>query len=420
VSDPEISGPAQPAGADISGPVKPAADVFAKLADPRLEEWKLADSVGLLPFYRELEGEVGPRTVYEGRPVVMLGSNNYLGLTTDLRVRAAAIDAVERYGTGVTGSRLLNGTLPLHTELEEELADWVGMEAALVFTTGYAANLGLIGSLIGPSDALVVDSAAHASLVDGARYSEGMLRAFRHQRPNSLRRALRTWREREDSGGVLVAVDGIYSMEGDRAPLVEIADLCRAFGARLLVDEAHALGVVGPSGSGTAQEAGVEADLVMGTFSKSLASCGGFIAGSRAMVDFLQITCRPLMFTASGVPAALAAALAAVRIARDEDWRREAVMARAVQLRRGLRDLGYDAGGDARSPIVPVWVGDVWTAGHLWKALLEEGVYTNAAIPPAVAKAVLRTSVMATHTEADIAGALEGFARARRVLPEGS
>jgi 8-amino-7-oxononanoate synthase len=409
-----------PTDSDISGPVKPAADVFAKLADPRLEEWKLADSVGLLPFYRELEGEVGPRTVYEGRPVVMLGSNNYLGLTTDPRVRAAAIDAVERYGTGVTGSRLLNGTLPLHTELEEELADWVGMEAALVFTTGYAANLGLIGSLIGPSDALVVDSAAHASLVDGARYSEGMLRAFRHQRPNSLRRALRSWREREDSGGVLVAVDGIYSMEGDRAPLVEIADLCRAFGARLLVDEAHALGVVGPSGSGTAREAGVDADLVMGTFSKSLASCGGFIAGSRAMVDFLQITCRPLMFTASGVPAALAAALAAVRIARDEDWRREAVMARAVQLRRGLRDLGYDAGGDERSPIVPVWVGDVWTAGHLWKALLEEGVYTNAAIPPAVAKAVLRTSVMATHTEADIAGALEGFARARRVLPEGS
>ncbi|HET6963340.1 MAG TPA: pyridoxal phosphate-dependent aminotransferase family protein [Acidimicrobiales bacterium] len=395
---------------------KPAADVFAKLADSRLDEWHYAESLGLLPFYRELEGEVGPRTVFRGRTVVMLGSNNYLGLTADERVRAAAVDAVHRYGTGVTGSRLLNGTLPLHTELEELLADWVGMEASMVFTTGYAANLGLIGSLIGPADALVVDSAAHASLVDGARYSEGVLRAFRHQRPNSLRRTLRSWRERPESGGVLVAVDGIYSMEGDRAPLPEIAELCRAFGARLLVDEAHALGVVGPSGAGTAADAGISPDVVMGTFSKSLASCGGFIAGSRELIEYLKITCRPLMFTASGVPAALASALAAARIARTEDWRRESVLARADQLRRGLVDLGFDVGDSGGSPIVPVWVGDVWAAGHLWNALLEEGVYTNCAIPPAVAKAVLRTSVMATHTEADIDAALEGFARARRVL----
>lgn len=395
---------------------KPAADVFAKLADRRLEEWHFAESLGLLPFYRELEGEVGPRTMFSGRPVVMLGSNNYLGLTADERVRDAAVAAVHRYGTGVTGSRLLNGTLPMHGELEEFLADWVGMEASLVFTTGYAANLGLIGSLIGPSDALVVDSAAHASLVDGARYSEGVLRAFRHQRPNSLRRTLRSWRERPDSGGVLVAVDGIYSMEGDRAPLTEISELCRSFGARLLVDEAHALGVVGPSGAGTAAEAGIAPDLIMGTFSKSLASCGGFIAGSRDVVEYLKITCRPLMFTASGVPAALAAALTAARIARTEDWRRDSVRARADQLRRGLAELGYDVGGSPGSPVVPVWVGDVWTAGHLWNALLEEGVYTNCAIPPAVAKAVLRTSVMATHTEADIDDALEGFAQARKVL----
>jgi 8-amino-7-oxononanoate synthase len=397
-------------GADAA---KPAADVFAKLADPRLEEWRLAESADLLPFYRELEGEVGPRTVFRGKPVVMLGSNNYLGLTADPRVRAAAVDAVHRYGTGVTGSRLLNGTLPVHTELEGFLADWVGMESALVFTTGYAANLGLIGAVIGPDDALVVDSAAHASLVDGARYSDGVLRAFRHQRPNSLRRTLRSWRERPEAGGVLVAVDGIYSMEGDRAPLAEIAEVCRAFGARLLVDEAHALGVVGPSGAGTAREAGVAADMVMGTFSKSLASCGGFIAGSAALIDYLKITCRPLMFTASGVPAALAAALAAARIARDEDWRREAVVARAGQLRQGLRDLGFDAGGAEGSPVVPVWMGDVWGAGLLWNALLEEGVYTNCAIPPAVAKPVLRTSVMATHTEADVSAALAAFERAR-------
>ena len=392
--------------------IKPGEDLFAKLADPRLQEWHLAESVGLLPFYRELEGEVGPRTVFQGQPVVMLGSNNYLGLTADERVRAAAVEAVHRYGTGVTGSRLLNGSLPIHRQLEEFLADWVGHESALVFTTGYAANLGLIGSIIGPSDALVVDSAAHASLVDGARYSEGSLRAFRHQRPNSLRRTLRSWREQPDAGGVLVAVDGIYSMEGDRAPLPEIADLCRAFGARLLVDEAHALGVVGPSGAGTAAESAIPADLIMGTFSKSLASCGGFIAGSREVIEYLKITCRPLMFTASGVPAALAAAFAAATIAREEDWRREALAARARQLRSGLIELGYDAGGSDDSPIVPVWVGDVWAAGQLWEDLLDEGVYTNCAIPPAVAKAVLRTSVMATHTEADIDEALGGFARA--------
>jgi 8-amino-7-oxononanoate synthase len=258
----------------------------------------------------------------------------------------------------------------------------------------------------------VVDSAAHASLVDGARYSGGTLRAFRHNRPNSLRRTLRSWREQEGSGGVLVAVDGVYSMEGDRAPLAAIAELCRAFGARLLVDEAHALGVVGPGGAGTAVEAGVAADLVMGTFSKSLASCGGFIAGPAGVIEYLQITCRPLMFTASGVPAALAAALAAARIARDEDWRRESVLARAAQLRDGLRQLGLDTGESGGSPIVPVWVGDVWQAGHLWKALLGEGVYTNCAIPPAVPKALLRTSVMATHTEADITRALGGFERA--------
>jgi 8-amino-7-oxononanoate synthase len=393
---------------------KPEGDVFAKLADPRLEEWRAAEAMDLLPFYRPLAGEVGPTTVFAARPVVMLGSNNYLGLTADPRVRAAAHEALDRYGTGVTGSRLLNGTLPLHHQLEELLADWVGQEAALVFTTGYAANLGLIGAILGPDDAVVVDSAAHASLVDGARYSPGVLRAFRHNRPNSLRRTLRSWREQPGAGGVLVAVDGVYSMEGDVAPLAEIEPLCRTFGARLLVDEAHALGVIGPGGSGTARAAGVRADAVMGTFSKSLASCGGFIAGSSALIDYLKITCRPLMFTASGVPAALASALAAARIAREEDWRREALLDRSRQLRSGLAGLGFDAGGADGSPVVPVWLDDVWTAGRLWRDLLDRGVYTNCAIPPAVARPLLRTSVMATHTEADIDAALAAFEQARR------
>jgi 8-amino-7-oxononanoate synthase len=392
---------------------KPDGDLFAKVGDPRLDEYRLAESMGLIPFYREIEGEVGPNARFQGRPVVMLGSNNYLGLTTDTRVRAAAGAALDRYGTGVTGSRLLNGTLALHRELEELLADWVGMEDALVFTTGYMANLGLIGALVGPQDAAVVDSGAHASLVDGARFAEGSLRAFRHNRPNSLRRTLRSWREQPDAGGVLVAVDGIYSMEGEWAPLAEVASLCTDFGARLLVDEAHALGVVGPAGAGTAAACEVRADLVMGTFSKSLASCGGFVAGPVAVIDYLKVTCRPLMFTASGVPAALGAALEAARIARAEDWRREAVAANAERLRAGLADLGFDVPARVRSAIVAIRVGDNWEAGLLWNALVDNGVYTNCAIPPAVPRAVLRTSVMATHTDADIDRALDGFARAR-------
>ncbi len=400
----EESGPGQP---------KPLGDIFDKVEDARVEQWHLAEQLGLLPFFRELSGEVGPRMVFEGREVIMLGSNNYLGLTADPRVRAAAIDAVERWGTGLTGSRLLNGTLPLHRELEEELADWVRLDAALVFTTGYAANLGLISSLVGETDAVFVDSAAHASLVDGGRFADGALRAFRHNRPNSLRRGLRSWREQPEVGGLLVAVDGIYSMEGDVAPLPEISDACREFGARLLVDEAHALGVVGPDGAGSAVQAGIVPDLVMGTFSKSLASCGGFIAGPRDVIDFLKVTCRPLLFTASGVPAAIAAARAAARIAREEGWRREVIAARSAQLRRGLLELGYQAGGDPRSAIVSIHVGDDWEAGTLWKSLLDQGVYTNCAIAPAVPRALLRASVMATHTEADIAAALVGFEAAR-------
>jgi 8-amino-7-oxononanoate synthase len=420
VSDPAglepSAGPRRPRDPfELSDPVdgpKPEADVFAKIHDARLDEYRLAESMDLIPFYHELDGEIGPTVRFRGRQVVMLGSNNYLGLTTDARVRAAAAAAVERYGTGITGSRLLNGTLSVHRELEELLAEWVGLEAALVFTTGYAANLGLIGALVGRDDAAVVDSAAHASLVDGARFSEGTLRAFRHNRANSLRRTLRSWREQPEAGGVLVAVDGIYSMEGDWAPLPDIAGVCQDFGARLLVDEAHALGVVGPRGAGTSAATGVRPDLIMGTFSKALASCGGFVAGPRSVIDYLKVTSRPLMFTASGVPAALGAALEAARIAQAEDWRREAVTVRAEQLRAGLAALGLAVATRIQSPIVSVRVGDNWEAGLLWKALIDEGVYTNCAIPPAVPRAMLRASVMATHSEDDIDRALEGFGAA--------
>lgn len=403
-------------GGSTGGP-QTLPDLFTKLADPRVEQYRLADQLGLLPYFRELDGQVGPRMRFEGREVVMLGSNNYLGLTADPRVRKAAVDAVERWGTGLTGSRLLNGTLPLHRQLEEALADWVGHEAAVVFTTGYAANMGLVWSLVGENDAVLVDSAAHASVVDGGRFCDGSLRSFRHNRPNTLRRQLEAWRDQEGAGGVLVAVDGIYSMEGDLAPLPEVDAVCRQLGARLLVDEAHALGVCGPSGAGAAADAGVRPDLTMGTFSKSLASCGGFIAGPQAVVDYLKVTCRPLLFTASGVPAALAAANQAVQVAREEDWRRDSVRARAGQLRNGLVELGFEVGGSDVSAIVPILIGDDWEAATLWKSLLANGVYTNCAVAPAVTRALLRTSVMATHTEADIDQALEGFAAAKLNVP---
>jgi 8-amino-7-oxononanoate synthase len=310
-----------------------------------------------------------------------------LGLTADARVRQAAVDAIGRYGTGLTGSRLLNGTLPLHAQLEELLADWVGAQAALVFTTGYAANLGLISSLVGADDTLFVDSAGHASLVDGGRFCEGTLRAFRHNRPNSLKRGLANFRAANQDGGLLVAVDGVYSMEGDVAPLGEIDVVRRTYGARLLVDEAHALGVVGPGGAGSAASVGILPDLYMGTFSKSLASCGGFIAGPAGVIDYLKVTCRPLL-------------------------------ARAAQLRTGLRDLGFQVGGDVGNAIVPIMVGDDWEAVTLWKSLLDHGVYTNCALAPAVPRALLRTSVMATHCEADIALALKGFAAARAMVDD--
>lgn len=392
----------------------PSADIFAKCPSRTLDDYRTAEDLGLNPFYRELSSEIGPTITYAGSEAIMLGSNNYLGLTTDPRVKKAAMEAVERYGTGVTGSRLLNGTLPLHRELEELLADWVGMEKALVFTTGYQANLGLISTLVAEGDAVFCDSAAHASLVDGARLADGALRAFFHNRPNSLRRGLRSWRSQADAGGVLVAVDGIYSMEGDWAPLAEIRHLCDDYEARLLVDEAHALGVVGPEGAGTAAATGVRADLIMSTFSKSLASCGGFIAGPVDVIGFLRLFCRPILFTASNVPASLGAALAAAKIARQEDWRREVVVRLAGRLRSGLADLGYNVGGPTESAIVPVHIDDLVATGLLWRALLDRGVYTNCSLPPAVQRPMLRTSVMATHTEEHIDRALEAFGEVAR------
>jgi 8-amino-7-oxononanoate synthase len=394
-------------------------DLFDKCDAPRLMEYRAAEQMGLLPYYREMASQSGPVVVHDDRPVIMLGSNNYLGLTGDERVKRAAIDAVERYGTGCTGSRLMNGTLALHRELEDTLADWLQVESCLVFSTGYMVNLGLVATLVEADDAVFLDASAHASLIDGARMSAGTFRSFRHNLPPSLRHRLRTWQDkREKPGAALVAVDAIYSMEGDLAPLAALGEVCRDFGARFLVDEAHAIGVLGPDGRGAAAAAGVTPDLVMGTFSKSLASCGGFVAGPTAVIDYLRIACRVMLFTAAGVPAALGAALAAVRIAQSDADRRALVLERARQLHAGLAALDYQVGPVPEGPIIPIHIGQDWDAGRTWRNLLDRGVYTNCAVPPAVApgRALLRTSVMATHTEQHIAEALRAFEDVRSTL----
>jgi 8-amino-7-oxononanoate synthase len=403
-----------------------ATDVFAKVRDhERADQLRAAREADLIPYFRRIDSVSAPMVEVEGIERVMLGSNNYLGLTGDERVKQGARDALERYGTGLTGSRFLNGTIELHLELERELAEWLGTEAALVFTTGHQANLGAIGTLLEPGDTVVVDSGDHASILDGAILSRAKLRPFRHNRLDKLERTLA--KAAGDGGGVLVVVDGVFSMEGDVAPLPEISELCASHGARLMVDEAHALGVLGARGAGTSELLGVEdrVDLRMATFSKSLASCGGVIAGPAEVIEYLQISARPFMFTAAAVPAAVGAALAATRICRSSEGPElfARVLDNARYLHSGLADLGFHVvepttladGTTVVTPIVPVLVADDWNAVLLWRALYDAGVYVNVAIHPAVPPggALLRTSVMATHDRAVLDRALEGFAKVK-------
>jgi 8-amino-7-oxononanoate synthase len=394
-------------------------DVFEKArTHERVEQLAMAKEGDLLPYFRVMASSAGPVVEMEGRETIMLGSNNYLGLTGDERVKQAARDALETYGTGLTGSRLLNGTIPLHVDLERELAEFMHTEDAIVFSTGYGANLGAIGTVLGPGDTVICDSADHASILDGCRLSGARLRPFRHNQMDKLEKMLD--RATGDGGGVLVAVDGVFSMEGDVCDLPPMVELCQSYGARLMVDEAHGVGVLGARGAGSAELFGLEdqVDLRMGTFSKSLASCGGFIAGPAEVIEFLRIATRAFIFTASAVPAAVGAALGALRIIRAEGPELMAkLLANADYLRRGFRDLGLRViepgtlpdGGEATTPVVPVIVGEDWQAVLLWKALYEAGVYTNVALHPAVPPggALLRTSLMATHERHQLDRALE-------------
>jgi 8-amino-7-oxononanoate synthase len=406
-------------------------DVFEKArTHDRAEQLAAAKEADLVPYFRVLESAAGPVVEMEGHEKIMLGSNNYLGLTGDERVKGAARDALEDYGTALTGSRLLNGTIPLHTELEREIAEWMGTDDdAIVFTTGYQANLGTIGTILEPGDTVICDSGDHASILDGCRLSGARLRPFRHNRMEKLERMLE--RAALDGGGVLVVVDGVFSMEGDIAPLPEIVDLCERHGARLMVDEAHAVGVLGERGTGSCELFGLEdrVDLRMGTFSKSLASCGGFVVGPADVIEYLRIAARAFVFTAAAVPAAVGAALEAVKICRREGGPLYAkLLQNAAYLHEGLTDLGLRVveptrlpdGTEAITPVVPVVVGEDWQAVMLWKALFDAGVYTNVALHPAVPPggALLRTSLMATHEREHLDRALEIFAKTIEQFPD--
>jgi 8-amino-7-oxononanoate synthase len=399
-----------------------AIDVFEKVrGHERSEQLQAAREADLLPYFRVLESAAGPVVEMEGAERIMLGSNNYLGLTGDERVMQGARDALERYGTGLTGSRFLNGTIDLHLQLESELADWMGTEEAIVFTTGHQANVGTLGTLLAPGDTVIADSGDHASILDGCLLSRAKLRPFRHGRLDKLEKMLE--RADDDGGGVLVVVDGVFSMEGDVADLPRIVELCRAHGARLMVDEAHGAGVLGARGAGASELLGVErdVDLRMGTFSKSLASCGGFIAGTHEVIDYLRVSSRAFMFTAAAVPAAVGAALAALRVIRSDEGPPlfARVLENAAYLSDGLTALGYRVVEDEHTTtIVPVVVGDDWKAVLLWRALYDAGVYVNVALHPAVppAGALLRTSVMATHDRATLDRALAAFADVKRAF----
>jgi 8-amino-7-oxononanoate synthase len=375
---------------------------------------KEAQAAGLYPYFIPLTDSEGTEVTVGDHHLIMVGSNNYLGLTSHPKVRQAAIDATRRYGTSCTGSRFLNGTLELHLELERRLADFIGVEAALVFSTGYQTNVGTISALVGRGDFVITDKDDHASIVDGCRLSFGEMRRFRHNDMAHLERVLAGLPE---DVGKLVVVDGIFSMGGDIAPLPEIIPLCQEYGARLMVDDAHSIGVLG-GGRGTAAHFGCtdQVDLTMGTFSKSFASLGGFIAGAGEVVHYIQHHARSLIFSASMPPASAAATLAALGVMEEEPERIARVNQIGERMRVELRRLGFNV-GTSETPIIPIIIGDDMRTFFIWKLLYEAGIYTNAVISPAVPpeSALLRTSYMATHTDEQLDRVVEAFTQVHQM-----
>jgi 8-amino-7-oxononanoate synthase len=387
-------------------------DIFSKIEQFTIAE--RARDLNIYPFFQPLDNNDGPVAQIYGKKVLMFGSNNYLGLTRHPYVVEKAREAIVKFGTSMTGSRLLNGSTKLHEELEERIAAFLHNEAALVFTTGYQTNLGIISALVDKKSVAVVDKADHASIYDACQLADGEMLRFRHNDAEHLDQVLSRTQK-----AALVIIDGVYSMGGDIAPLPEIVDACKKHTARLVVDDAHGLGVLGVGGRGTASHFGLDSDvdLIMGTFSKSLASIGGFVAGPRPVLDWIKHFARSMLFSASLPPSATAAALASLEVIEREPEIVAHLQVIGRRWREGLRERGFDV-GKSDTPIVPVNVGDEYRTVVFWKALLEEGVYTNPAIYPAVnmREAILRTSCMATHTEEMVDEALGKFETVGRRL----
>ncbi len=363
---------------------------------------------GYYPYFIPLDENEGTEVVYKGQRLIMCGSNNYLGLTTHPRVKDAACEAIGRYGSSCTGSRFLNGTLALHERLEDELAQWVGKQCALVFSTGMQTNLGTVSALIGRDDTVIMDKDDHASIVDGARLGYGKIERFRHNDMEHLERVLASLPEET---GKLIVVDGLFSMEGDLAALPEMLPLAHKYGARVMVDDAHGMGVLG-GGRGTAAQFGLtdQVDLIMSTFSKSFASLGGFVAGDAEVIDYIKHHARSLIFSAS-IPASNAvAALTALDIMRHEPERIARVNAIGDRMRKAYTEMGFNIGRSV-TPIIPIIIGDDDRTFLTWRLLFENGVFVNPVISPAVTAGhqLLRTSYMATHTDDQLDHVLEVF-----------
>lgn len=388
-------------------------DIFEKCDGFRRA--KELQALGIYPYFIPLEGSEGTEVEIGGKSLIMIGSNNYLGLTHHPAVRAAAQDAITRYGTSCSGSRFLNGTLELHEELERRLAKFMGQEAAVCFSTGFQANLGAISAICGKGDVVLCDRENHASIIDGCRLSFADMRKFRHNDVEDLERHLQVASEQKRAA--LIVVDGLYSMMGDLAPLPEIRALADKYKARLMVDEAHGIGVLGDTGRGAAEHCGIHPDLVMGTFSKSFASLGGFIAGPKNVIHYMRHHSRSLMFSASITPSSAAAALAALDLIEAGPEMRQRVLQIAHRVRTGLSGMGFQTAGSLASPIVPVIVGDQERVMRLWKTLFECGLFTNSVTQPAVPAGadLIRTSYISSHTDRHVEQILERFAEAGRL-----
>ena len=375
-----------------------------------------AMEMDMYPYFTPIQEVNGNRVKVDGKEMIMVGSNNYLGLLGHPRVMKAAQAAIHRYGVATCGSRFLNGTLDIHVELEKRLAEFMNKEAALTFSTGFQTNQGIISTLVGKGDAVITDRMVHASIIDACRLSFGDVHKFKHNDMADLERILKSLKK---DGGRLVVVDGVFSMEGDLANLPEIVRLAKKYKARVLVDDAHGIGVMGTNGRGTCEHFGVEddVDLIMGTFSKSFASLGGFVAGEKKVISYIKHFARSLIFSASITPASVATVLATLDIIETEPQRRERLWEITEKMKSGFQAMGYNT-GETETPIIPVIIGDDDTTFLLWRFLREEGIFTNPVIYPAVPKdqTLIRTSYSATHTDEELDVVLKTFEKCGKVL----